>query len=147
MRLTLSRLLLGVIGLAMLSLRVPAAAQESEQFKARLSPVPVDATTFTAITGSGAVTAVLAGNKLALTGTFDRLSSPATVAHLHHAPKGIRGPVAFTLTVSTSTRGTIGGSLELKPDQIEELRQGKFYVQIHSEKAPDGNLWGWLLKR
>jgi hypothetical protein len=26
------------------------------------------------------------------------------------------------------------------------LRKGMVYVQIHSEGAPDGNLWGWLLK-
>ncbi len=25
------------------------------------------------------------------------------------------------------------------------MRSGKFYVQINSEKAPDGNLTGWLL--
>jgi hypothetical protein len=27
---------------------------------------------------------------------------------------------------------------------VEGLRKGKFYIQIHSEKAPDGILWGWL---
>ena len=30
--------------------------------------------------------------------------------------------------------------------QIENLERGRWYVQIHSQKAPDGNLWGWLLK-
>jgi hypothetical protein len=25
------------------------------------------------------------------------------------------------------------------------LRQGRMYLQLHSESAPDGNLWGWLL--
>ena len=146
MKRRLCRLVPVVMGLAMLSLRGPAGAQGNEQFKARLSPVPVEASTVAVITGSGAVTAVLAGNKLSITGTFDRLSSPATVAHLHNGPKGVRGPVAFDLTVSKATSGTIGGSLELKPDQIQDLRQGKFYVQIHSEKAPDGIVWGWLLK-
>jgi hypothetical protein len=23
---------------------------------------------------------------------------------------------------------------------------GRFYIQLHSEKAPEGNLWGWLLR-
>jgi len=41
--------------------------------------------------------------------------------------------------------GTLSGSFDLTPDQIESLKKGKWYVQIHSEKAPDGNLWGWLL--
>ena len=146
MRHTLRYLLPAVTGLAVLSICAPAGAQGGEQFKARLAPVPVEASTLATITGSGAVTAVLAGNKLSIAGTFERLTSPATVAHLHNGPKGVRGPVAFTLTVSKATSGTISASLELKPDQIQDLRQGKFYVQIHSEKAPDGIVWGWLLK-
>jgi len=28
---------------------------------------------------------------------------------------------------------------------VTDLEKGRFYVQLHSEKAPDGNLWGWLL--
>ena len=42
--------------------------------------------------------------------------------------------------------GSFFGSFDLSADQVESLRQGKFYVQIDSEKAPEGNLWGWLLK-
>ena len=34
----------------------------------------------------------------------------------------------------------------LTPDQIADLRAGRLYVQIQSERAPDGNLWGWLLR-
>ena len=33
----------------------------------------------------------------------------------------------------------------LTAEQIESLKKGRFYVQLSSEKAPDGNLWGWLL--
>ncbi len=53
----------------------------------------------------------------------------------------------FDLKVSKVARGTVEGTLELKPNQIEDLNQGRLYIQIHSEKAPDGNLWGWLLKQ
>jgi hypothetical protein len=49
------------------------------------------------------------------------------------------------LIVSKGTNGTITGSLELTPRQIEALEKGSLYIQIHSEKAPEGNLWGWLL--
>ena len=27
---------------------------------------------------------------------------------------------------------------------VADLEKGRLYVQLHSEKAPDGNLWGWL---
>ena len=51
----------------------------------------------------------------------------------------------FDLTVTKGTSGTISGTFSLTPVQIEAVRAGRFYIQIHSESAPDGNLWGWLL--
>jgi RNA polymerase sigma-70 factor (ECF subfamily) len=41
---------------------------------------------------------------------------------------------------------TLTGSIDLSPDQLQALRKGQLYIQISSEKAPDGNLWGWLLR-
>lgn len=122
-----------------------AGAESSDTFKARLSPVPIDVTMLSTVAGSGLLAAVLTGNKLTITGTFEGLRSPATVARIHRAPKGIRGPAILDLTVSKETSGTVSGSIELTPAQVEDLRNGRLYVQIHSERAPDGNLWGWLL--
>jgi hypothetical protein len=51
----------------------------------------------------------------------------------------------FDLTPSAGTSGTISASIDLTPAQITDLEKGRLYVQLHSEKAPDGNLWGWLL--
>ena len=134
------------IGTAILWLVHSTGAQSGETFKARLSTVPIDVTMMSTVAGSGSLTAVLAGKKLTITGTFEGLRSPATIARVHRAPRGIRGPAMFDLAVSKATSGTVSGSLELTPAQIEDLRNGRFYVQIHSEGAPDGNLWGWLLR-
>ena len=30
-------------------------------------------------------------------------------------------------------------------ERTENVRLGRTYLQCHSEAAPDGNLWGWLL--
>ncbi len=38
------------------------------------------------------------------------------------------------------------GSLDLTPEQVQALHVGQLYIQISSEKAPEGNLWGWLLR-
>ena len=60
----------------------------------------------------------------------------------------MRGPVVADLTVAKGaepTAGTITGTLDLTALQVTDLEKGRFYVQLHSEKAPDGNLWGWLL--
>jgi CHRD domain-containing protein len=123
-------------------------ASNSEIFKARLSPVPINLSMMATIAGSGSLTATLSGKQLTIQGTFEGLRSPATSAQIHRGPKGIPGPViaGLDLTVSKAEKGAIGGSLDLTPDQIADLRNGRLYVQIQSERAPDGNLWGWLLK-
>jgi|ERR1700680_3139099 len=126
---------------------VTLRAQGQEIFKGRLSPVPVDAKTAPDTTGRGVASAMLAGAKLTVTGTFEGLRGAATTAQLRRgAATGVRGPAMFDLTVTKATSGAISGSFDLSADQVESLRGGRVYVQIHSEKAPEGNLWGWLLK-
>ena len=123
-------------------------AQQPKTFKARLSPVPIDVAMQATIAGSGSVSAVLTGTKLAVTGTFDGLKSPATIAQIHKGPtRGVRGPNMLDLAVTKTdgASGTIGGTFTLTSIQVADLEKGRLYVQLHSEKAPDGNLWGWLL--
>ena len=142
-----------VLGMAAVTLWVgPTAAAQGpgtagETFRTRLTTVPVEASMLSTVAGSGSLTAVLAGRKLTLTGTFEGLRSAATVARIHRGTaRGVRGPAIFDLTVSKATSGSISGSLDLTPAQVEDLRNTRLYVQIHSEGAPDGNLWGWLLR-
>ena len=129
-----------VAGLAL----APLAAQGSKTYRTRLSPVPIAAFNPN-IVGTGTATATLSGGKLTIAGTYEGLASPATVAKIFKSPKpGIRGEALFDLQVSGGTSGTISGQLDLTPAQVQELGQSRYYVQLHSEKAADGNLWGWL---
>jgi hypothetical protein len=121
------------------------AAQAKGQYRARLSTVPIDVAMQSTIAGSGAVTAALTGTRLAIGGTYTGLKSPATVAHIHEGPRGIPGPPVFDLTVSGGISGTIAATLTLTAEQSDKLAKGRYYIQLHSEKAPDGNLRGWLL--
>ena len=121
------------------------SAQAARAFKARLSSMPYDLATAPTMTGVGSVTATLNGSKLTLNGTFEGLSSRATVARLHKAQRGVRGPAVLDLTASAGTSGTVTATLDLTAPQVQDLVNGRLYVQLHSEKAPDGNLWGWLL--
>jgi len=123
-----------------------ASAHADEKFRGRLYPVPIDQSLRAEVTGNGSIAAVLDGHKLSITGTFQGLRSAATMAQLHQSPvTGVRGPVILDLTVSKASSGSVNGSFELTDEQANLLRKGRLYVQIHSEKAPDGNLWGWLL--
>ena len=139
------RIAFTALGLGVLSLSLDA--QSSETFKARLSALPADARTRASLAGSGAASSVLTGTKLVITGSFAGLLSPATSASLHSSvAAGVRGPAIGDLTISKAAGGTITGSFELTPQQLTSLRTGGLYVEIHSEKAPDGVLWGWLLR-
>jgi hypothetical protein len=123
-----------------------ALAQSAAVFKTRLSPIAMDATMRATVAGSGSVSGRLTGSRLVVTGSFEGLLSPATIAQVRRSPvTGVRGPAMFDLTVTKAASGTISGSFDPTPEQAEDLRKGRLYVQLHSEKAPDGNLWGWLL--
>ena len=128
------------------TLACAALAQNAAVFRTRLSPVAMDATMRATVAGDGSASARLTGTKLTITGSFEGLVSPATIAQVRRSPvTGMRGPAVFDLTVTKGTSGTIGGSFGLTAAQAEDLRKGRLYIQLHSEKAPDGNLWGWLL--
>jgi hypothetical protein len=122
-----------------------AATAPATIFHARLSPVPVESNNASKITGSGSVTATLDGSMLTITGTFQGMKSSATIAQVHMGQRGVRGPVEFDLQIDKSPNGQIKGSAVLSNVQVDTLRRGWYYVQIHAEQAPDGNLWGWLL--
>lgn len=124
-----------------------AIAQGQERYKIRLATVPADGGMRDAVAGTGAASAVLAGAKLTITGTFQGLRSPATVARVHQGPvRGVRGAAVAELTVAKATSGAVSGSLDLTPEQVTSLQKGRLYIQISSEKAPEGNLWGWILR-
>src|SRR5271169_2346401 len=115
------------IMLALVCFGVMVSAQNAEEkFKTRLSPVPIEASKRTEITGSGSVSAVLAGTKLSITGTFDGMQGAATVAHVQQGvATGVRGPVISDLDVSHAIDGKITGTITLTPEQVESLRKGK----------------------
>jgi CHRD domain len=123
------------------------SAQSPQTYKLRLAPVAIDAGMRNVIAGDGMVTATLAGSKLTINGTFEGLKSNATMAHIHQGTAaGVRGPKILDLTVSKAMSGNLSGSFDLTPEQLENFNKNKWYVQIHSEKAPEGNLWGWIMK-
>lgn len=135
------------IAVLFLSLAVPGAAQNEERYKVRLSMVPMDIPMRSTVTGLGAAIAVLKGATLTVNGTFEGLVSAATTARVHRGvAMGVRGASFADLTVSKAQKGTISGSINLAPDQVQALRKGQLYLQISSEKAPDGNLWGWFVR-
>jgi len=124
------------------------AIAQGDKFTARLAWVPTAGAD--RVSGKGTASATLTGRALTVTGSFEGLGGAATVARLHEGiAKGARGRAVSDLTISKAISGTISGSVNLTAEQVEALRQGRLYIQVHGDKglAPDGaNLWGWLLR-
>ena len=92
---------------ALVASAVPLIAQGTEKFTARLGWVPTAGPDDRAnVTGKGSATGTLSGRKLTITGTFEGLAAPATVARLHQGiAKGARGAAIADLTVSKGASG------------------------------------------
>ena len=135
----------GLLGMAaaLLLATAPAFAQD---FEAQLDPAPFDATTRADILGSiGHVTATLNGSTLTVNGTFQDMTSPATGASVRIGlAKGVLGDAVGPLTATRAPQGMVSGAVQLNAAQLEALRREAIYVRVDSEKAPEGNLQGWL---
>lgn len=118
----------------------------ADTYQANLGPMPLDLTNNKDMLGRGEATATLDGRTLTISGSFGGLPSPAIKAHLTVGVAiGVPGTESFDLAVSPADSGTVTGTLTLNAKQAAAFRTGKLYVQIDSQKAPTGNLWGWLL--
>src|SRR5687768_15101236 len=121
-----------VIGIAVHLAGVSLLAQSGEKFRGRLSPVPALGISAATVAGVGSASATLSGRKLTVAGSFEKMASAATAAHLYLGPlTGVRGDSVFDLTVSKAgdgTTGTVAGTFDLTPQQVDALRKGRFYV-------------------
>ena len=124
----------------------PAFAADT--YQANLGPMPLDQANNKNMLGRGEASATLDGKTLTVSGSFAGLPSPATRAHLMIGLAiGVPGSEGLDLTVSQADSGTVSGTFTLDNKQAAAFRTGRLYVQIDSQKAPTGNLWGWLLPK
>jgi hypothetical protein len=137
-----SRLSLVVTGSLLLALS--ASAQMYMAHFSGLEEVPPNASP-----GNGMATAMLTGNTLVVDGNFAGLMGNYTASHIHAAPAGSNGPVIFALVNNGS--GTAGGwtgssnTFNLSASQLATLQSGGYYINIHSQVIPGGEIRGQLL--
>lgn len=66
-----------------------------------------------------------------------------TLAHIHSGAPGVAGPVEIPLTGGPSVWSVPDGTI-LTPDQFTKLNAGQLYYNVHSAKAPGGEIRGQL---
>ena len=129
-----------------LALVLSAAPAFAAGYDAELDPIPFDASNRAIVINSiGDASATLEGGTLTVRGNFSNFTSPATGGSLRIGlAKGVPGDAIGSLTADHNTSGHFSGSVKLSSDQIAALKKQAIYVRIDSEKAPDGNVQGWL---
>ena len=94
---------------------------------------------------TGEVEATLADLTLNVAGSFQGLSGPAVAAHVHGpANRDQTADIVCPLTVTADVSGTVSGSCNLTEDQVNDLRDGRMYVNIHTAQHPQGEIRGQL---
>lgn len=91
-------------------------------------------------TGSADVTVDTDAKTVSWTVTVSDLSGDATAAHIH-GPADTDENAGPVINMSDAI---MEGSAEITDAQIEELKSGMYYVNIHTEKNPKGEIRGQL---
>ena len=140
---TMNRLTFATLALA--STVVFAGPAFAEKFKATLdgkSEVPA-----TTSTGSGTADIDYdpASKKLSWKLTYTGLSGPAKAAHFHGpAEAGKNAGVAVAIPGATASPAE--GSATLTDAQAADLQAGKYYINVHTEANPGGEIRGQVTK-
>lgn len=130
--------------LAVASVLALSACGDSDTFEATLSGAKEKPTAVTT-TATGDAKAVIEGTTVTVTGNYSGLSGPATLAHIHGpADVNTAAGVLCALTVPSAAAGTITGTCTLTAEQIQNIRDGLTYVNIHTAANPTGEIRGQL---
>ena len=150
-----------LLALALLAL-VPAlgaAAEKSHTYKAALSGKAVVAPITTTAKGTAEFETTMDGKELQYKLTVDDIEN-VTATHIHLGKKGKNGPPVAGLFAGPKKEGKFSGTLgegtitdtdlvgpmagKTIKDLIKTLRSGELYVNVHTDKHPDGELRGQI---
>ncbi len=135
----MSRFNVIIAGAAALALSACAAPLTFQAPLSGAAEVPAKASA-----GTGKVVAMVYPDTMAMTYTaeYAGLSGPATAAHFHGpAAAGANAGVVIPATVSPSP---IKGGATLTAAQLDDLKAGKYYFNVHTAANPGGEVRGQM---
>jgi hypothetical protein len=133
--------LMTAAGLASALLFSVAAQAEMLTFKADMLGATEVPATDSAGKGTAELTVDTDAKKVSWTMSVDGLTGEATAAHTH-------GPASATETappvIDMSGAMMMKGSADITDAQLADMKAGKYYVNVHTAKFPDGEIRGQL---
>jgi CHRD domain len=124
-----------------------AAQAEASSFKVPLSGAQCVPPVETSGAGTADLTYDPATRIVTWNIAYSGLSSPATMAHFHGpTKKGENGPVVIWLTTKgTPPTSPITGKATLTPEQAKQFTDGLWYVNLHTQSHPAGEIRGQVV--
>ena len=97
--------------------------------------------------GTGTLNATLntQTHKLDYTLTFKNLTGPATAAHFH-GPAAAGQNAGVVVPLGTNPKSPVKGSVTLTPEQQQQLENGQWYVNVHTDANKAGEIRAQLAK-
>ena len=128
------------VATALAMLAFPALA-ETMQYKADLTAAAEVPPTDSTASGSAEVTVDTDAKTVSWTVTTQDLTGDAIGAHIH-------GPAGETETAGPviTFDPIMEGSGPITDEQVSDIEAGKTYVNVHTDKFPDGEIRGQLMK-
>ncbi|MEO0760480.1 MAG: CHRD domain-containing protein, partial [Pseudomonadota bacterium] len=79
-------------------------------------------------------------------GATDSEGNPPSAIHLHAGGRGENGPIVrnFDVSPSNARSGTFSGTFELTEAEALALATGEYYINLHTEDFPAGELRGQI---
>jgi hypothetical protein len=133
-----------ILAAALLTAALPAAAfAETVAYKAELTGSHEVPANDSKATGAAALTYDPASKLLTWKVTYSGLTGPAIGAHIHGpADPGTNAPVAIKFGKPDSP---IDGSITLTDAQAADLKDGKFYINVHTAEHKGGEIRGQVV--
>jgi len=75
-----------------------------------------------------------------VTGSVTTSGVQGTMAHIHQAAKGQNGPVIVPLEKKDDNTWAVPEGKKLTPAQLDALKAGNLYVNVHSAKFKGGEI-------
>lgn len=129
------------IAIAATTLVALAGAASASEINAKLSGDQEVPAVTTPAWGSGQFTV---NEDMTISGSVKTTGVKATAAHIHEGAPGVNGAVAVPLTMKGDNEWVVPAGAKLTMAQMDALKAGNLYVNVHSDAHKGGEIRGQL---